>query len=104
IVAMMMAPIVVTRVIRVGAVTTVVVRSPPAPAVVTADPTYLLHVLSAVCRDWCDRHCRRCGRCNAATYHHGRTKQLDFTHAHASLNVPLTRNTGGRFRCIWSIS
>src|SRR5262249_14620812 len=63
IVAMMMTPIVVTRVICVGVVTTVVVRSPPAPAVVIADPTYLLHVHSTVSRDWCDRHCRRCGRC-----------------------------------------
>jgi hypothetical protein len=63
VVAMMMTPIVATRVIPVGAVTTVVVRSPPAPAIASADPTYLLHIRSTVCREWCDRHCSRCGRC-----------------------------------------
>src|SRR5262249_16296938 len=61
--AMMMTPIVTTGVIRVGGVTTVIIRSPPAPAIATADPTYLLHVRRAVCRDWRDRHCSRCGRC-----------------------------------------
>lgn len=65
--AMMMTPIVATGIISVGAVTTVIIRSPPAPAIATADPTYLLHVRRAVCRDWCDRHCSRCGRCYAAT-------------------------------------
>src|SRR5262249_21264368 len=61
--AMMMTPIAVTRIVPVGAVATVVVRSPPAPAIGIADQPYLLHVRSAVCRDWCDRHCSRCGHC-----------------------------------------
>ena len=63
VVAMMMTPIAVTRIVRVGVVTTVVVRSPPAPAIDIADQTYLLNVRGAVCRDWRDRHCSRCGRC-----------------------------------------
>src|SRR5262245_29246034 len=63
VVVMMMTPIAVTRIIPVGAVATVVVRSPPAPAIGIADQSYLRHVRSAVCRDWCDRHCSRCGRC-----------------------------------------
>src|SRR5262249_46289643 len=59
VVAMMMTPIAVTRIIPVGAITTVVIRSPPAAAIGIADQSYLLDVRSAVCRDWCDRHCSR---------------------------------------------
>src|SRR5262249_30047461 len=58
-----MMPIVAARVITVCAGTTVVVRSPPAATIGIADQPYLLDVRSALCRDWCDRHCSRCGRC-----------------------------------------
>lgn len=102
---MVVMPITVARVIRIGVVATIIIGSPPAASIRAADPTHLLHACGGVCRDRCDWHRRDGARCQTAAECDCRNKQFDFTHvaflpgcAHNARHRPKVSDVSGSMK------
>lgn len=68
------------RVVRIGTVTTVVIRPPPTAAIGPTNPTCLLNFRRRIVRDRRDRHRRSCGHCETATNCGSRKQERYFSH------------------------
>src|SRR4029079_7464362 len=68
------------RVVRIGTVTTVVIRPPPTAAIGATNPTYLLNFRRRIVRYRRDRHRRSCGHCETATNCGSRKQKRYFSH------------------------